>query len=82
MRCKHTGALLQRGGEAAEHKGQGEHRPWEELDGDLHDDEVGFLAAVVLCEGVHEGEHERGGKNRGGQEEAGGGLGSVSEELP
>jgi hypothetical protein len=44
---------------AAYYQRQGEHSPWQILNRNLHDDKVGFLATVILSEGVDEGEDQR-----------------------
>lgn len=75
MSGEDAGTLLKGGGEAPKDQSQGQHSPREEFDGNLQDDEVGFLPAVVLREGVHEGEHECGGEDGGLQDVACEGLG-------
>ena len=59
MRSDDAGTLLECSGGSTHDKSQSEHGPWEEFDGDLKDDEMCFLATVVLCESVDECEKER-----------------------
>lgn len=56
---------------ATEDEGHAEHGPGEEFDGDLDDEEVGLLAAVVLGIGVDEGKDQGGGEDGGAEVEPG-----------
>src|ERR1700761_8711142 len=69
MRCKHTRRLLQGCLRATHDQGECKHCPGKQLDRNLQDNKMGFLATVILRVGVNECEHEGLCEDVGAEEE-------------